>query len=75
MAWMQNFTGRSEAPVVFQAKILKQTDKAVLINFEDRGVWLPLSLVKVYRLQSGLVQLTVPEWLFLRKCYRNSWRK
>lgn len=47
-----------------------ETSKAILVSDDgdkEHAVWLPLSQIEFERKKSGLVEVTLPEWLALEK--------
>jgi hypothetical protein len=43
-----------------------RTDKAILVSDDgdrDNAIWLPLSQIEVEEHQSGIITVTMPEWL------------
>lgn len=54
---------KSESAKIFGLKIIRQTPLAIL--FLQKGIesWLPRSQISYMKTESGVTEITIPEWL------------
>lgn len=58
----------SERLYDFNAKIVRETDKAIQVTDDDlRFIWLPKSQCEIEMRKDGTADITLPEWLAKEK--------
>lgn len=56
-----------ETDVEITAELVKETDNSVLVDYDGDVFWLPKSKIEYENAGSGLVYVTMPEWLAYNK--------
>lgn len=54
---------KSESVKIFGLKILRKTDLAILFEQNAIQSWLPRSQISYMKTESGVTEITIPEWL------------
>jgi hypothetical protein len=48
-------------------EILRDTEKAIQIKWNEQKVWLPKSQITIRQKDGELLSITIPDWLFNKK--------
>jgi hypothetical protein len=66
--WLKKIImGPPAEETALEVEIIRQTEKAILINHAGQQVWLPKSKIRIEPLNGQLFKVSIPSWLFERK--------
>ena len=61
----KEYLGSDSDTTIENADLLRETDKAIHIEYNEQRAWLPKSQIKIDYGKS--LKITMPEWLFKKK--------
>jgi hypothetical protein len=63
----KQFLGSERYTTLEDPEILRDTEKAIQIKWNEQKVWLPKSQITIRQKDGELLSITIPDWLFNKK--------